>query len=131
MKLRGVLETSIYVDDLATAEAFYRDVLGMDVYLSEKPRHVFFKCGAQMFLLFDPDESMKKGEIPPHGARGQQHVAFRVEIDEIEEWKRRLEAKGVEIELDYRWPNGARSLYFRDPAKTSLELVTPDLWAIP
>lgn len=130
MKLRGVIETSIYVDDLDTAERFYRDALGFEVYLSEKPRHVFFKCGSQMILLFDPDESMKEGEIPPHGARGQQHAAFRVEMAEMDEWKRRLESMNVPIELDYRWPNGARSLYFRDPAGNSLELVTPDLWKI-
>ncbi len=40
----------------------------------------------------------------------------------------RLEAEGVAIEADFRWPNGARSLYFRDPAGNSLECAEAKLW---
>ena len=35
---------------------------------------------------------------------------------------------GMTIEADFRWPNGARSLYFRDPAGNSVEIVDPGLW---
>ena len=28
------------------------------------------------------------------------------------------------------WPNGARSIYFRDPAGNSLECAEPGLWSI-
>jgi catechol 2,3-dioxygenase-like lactoylglutathione lyase family enzyme len=38
------------------------------------------------------------------------------------------EAYGIEIEADFRWPNGARSLYFRDPAGNSVELADPAIW---
>jgi hypothetical protein len=29
------------------------------------------------------------------------------------------------------WPNGALSIYFRDPAGNSIELVTPNIWDPP
>ena len=42
----------------------------------------------------------------------------------------RLEEAGVAIEADFRWPNGARSIYFRDPAGNSLEIAEPKLWGL-
>ena len=29
---------------------------------------------------------------------------------------------------DFQWPNGARSIYFRDPAGNSIEIAEPRLW---
>ena len=33
-----------------------------------------------------------------------------------------LIAKGIEIEAEFDWPNGARSIYFRDPLGHRIEL---------
>jgi hypothetical protein len=33
--------------------------------------------------------------------------------------------------MDFRWPQGSRSLYFRDPAGNDLELASSNLWGIP
>ncbi len=38
---------------------------------------------------------------------------------------------GVEIEKEVEWPKGGTSLYFRDPAGSSVELVTRGLWGLP
>ena len=35
-----------------------------------------------------------------------------------------------EIEKDVAWPNGGRSLYFRDPAGNCLELASPLVWGM-
>jgi hypothetical protein len=35
------------------------------------------------------------------------------------------------IEKEFGWPRGGRSIYFRDPAGNSVELVTPGLWGSP
>ena len=35
------------------------------------------------------------------------------------------------IEKEVEWPKGGRSLYFRDPAGNSVELVTPGVWGLP
>jgi catechol 2,3-dioxygenase-like lactoylglutathione lyase family enzyme len=131
MKVKGVLETALDVPDLESAKRFYRDVLGLEMLAEEPPRHVFFRCGNAMLLLFNPDETSKGGGVPAHGARGPQHVCFRVPHTELDEWMEHLHQQGVSIELDYHWPKGGRSLYFRDPAGNSLELASPIIWGIP
>ena len=42
-EIEAIVETAIYVDDLDAAEAFYRDVLGLEVLGREAGRHVFFR----------------------------------------------------------------------------------------
>ena len=37
----------------------------------------------------------------------------------------------VEIEHEEAWPRGGHSLYFRDPAGNSVELITPGVWGLP
>ncbi|MBI2478066.1 MAG: VOC family protein, partial [Planctomycetia bacterium] len=82
-------------------------------------------------LLFNPAAtSVPPSDVPLHRARGPGHVAFSVSHDEIEHWTTRLEEHGVAIEQRVTWPNGGRSIYFRDPAGNSLELATRDLWAL-
>jgi catechol 2,3-dioxygenase-like lactoylglutathione lyase family enzyme len=129
-KLLGVLETCLYVDDLQAAEAFYGGVLGLPVVSRQPPRHLFLRCGNSMLLLFDPAESMQGDELPPHGAHGAGHVALAMEADDFEAWLAALRAHQIEIENDFRWPHGGRSLYFRDPAGNSVELTTPSIWGI-
>lgn len=131
-ELRGVLETCLYVDDLAAAEAFYRDVLGLRLESKQPGRHVFFYCGEQMVLLFEPGASGAEGsKLPRHGATGAGHLAFRIPPAETDAWRKRLEASGVAIEQVVEWPGGFRSLYFRDPAGNSLELTAGAIWGLP
>jgi len=129
MQPSGVLETCLYVDDLEAAEKFYREVCGLKLVSKLEPRHLFFRCGQAMLLLFNPDEcDDPDGDVPPHGARGAGHIAFAVTEDEIPLWRERLAEHNIEIELDHAWERGGHSLYFRDPAGNSLELATPSLW---
>ena len=128
-----VLETWLYVDDLVAAEAFYRDVLGLSFLNRMEGRHVFFRCGAGMLLLFNPDACSKPLEenIPLHGAHGPGHLAFAAESrEELEAWMQRLAAAGVPIESVIDWPQGGRSFYFRDPAGNCLEFAEPRIWGI-
>lgn len=124
----SLLETCLYVDNVPEARTFYQQVLGLRYHSSVEGRHVFFRCGDQMFLLFSPQVSSQSREIPPHGASGPGHVAFQVQGHELDLWRKHLRAHGVEIELEHSWPSGGRSLYFRDPAGNSLELATPATW---
>lgn len=128
MKIQRVLETCLYVADLRSAEAFYSDVLGLEVFAREHPRHVFFRCGDGMLLLFNPKETQQDNNLPPHGAQGSQHLAFAVPTAELDNWRVHLEENGVTILKDVHWPNGARSLYFSDPDGHGLELTSPKLW---
>lgn len=130
----GILETVLSATDLVAAEAFYRDVLGFEPFAKMENRHVFYRCGNQVFLIFNPQETSKPPPpdapipVPPHGTTGQGHVCFRASADEIETWKQHLQSKGVAIEADFEWPGGGRSIYFRDPAGNCLEFAEPRIW---
>ena len=52
MKVSEVLETCLYVDDLKKAEVFYATILGLKVIAKVEGRHVFFRCGNRVFLIF-------------------------------------------------------------------------------
>jgi len=132
----GILEAALYVDDLDRAEAFYAGVLGLERIARAEGRHVFFRCGAGVVLLFNADATVKppapdaRLPVPPHGAKGQGHLCFRGTADEIAGFRADLEAHGVAIEADFEWPNGGRSIYFRDPAGNSLEIAEPRIWGL-
>lgn len=132
----GILETVLSATDLAAAEAFYHDVLGFEPFARSEGRHVFYRCGNQVFLIFNPNETSKppapgaRLPVPPHGARGQGHVCFRASAEEIVAWRKHLQANGVAIEADFEWPDGGRSIYFRDPAGNCLEIAEPKIWGL-
>ena len=65
-----VVETAIYADDLDRAEAFYRDVLGLEVIGKEAGRHVFFRAGDRVLLVFRPEATLKGDILLAHGATG-------------------------------------------------------------
>jgi catechol 2,3-dioxygenase-like lactoylglutathione lyase family enzyme len=126
--LGGVHEAALYVHDLSAAEKFWRR-LGLQMVGRKEGRHVFFRAGRDMLLLFDADAASETGAVPPHGARGPGHVALDVpDSDALERWKAHLAMAGVPIEQEHQWPGGARSLYFRDPSGNSLELITRGAW---
>jgi catechol 2,3-dioxygenase-like lactoylglutathione lyase family enzyme len=137
MEALTVLETALYAVDLDATAAFYEHVLGLQPFRREAGRHVFFRSGAAVFLLFNPEstarvETRVAGRpIPLHGAQGAGHVAFAVPDTELDAWRVRLPAHGVAIESEVEWPGGGRSIYFRDPAGNSVELATPSIWAAP
>ena len=131
MNVQHVLETCLYVDDLARAEQFYTQVLGLTVVSRQNGRHLFLRCGRQMVLLFNPLASRESNdEVPPHGAFGPGHVAFAVAEADLEAWQQWLVQCQVAIEKIVNWPSGGQSLYFRDPSGNSLELATPKIWGI-
>jgi catechol 2,3-dioxygenase-like lactoylglutathione lyase family enzyme len=130
MRAREVLETALYARDLDAAEAFYGGVLGLERIVRVEGRHVFFRCGGRVVLVFHPDAARANTEIPPHGAEGPGHLAFAARDDELPAWRAHLARHGVEVEAEWEWPRGGRSLYFRDPAGNSLELASPRIWGL-
>ena len=128
-RISHVLETCIYGRNLDAMERFYTSILGLTKMSAEPPRHVFFRLSTtSVLLVFNPDETCGEQDVPSHGANGPGHVAFAIDDDDIDAWRDTLEARDVEIEREIDWPNGAHSLYFRDPAGNSVELVTRELW---
>lgn len=136
MQPSRILESALYVTDLDAAQAFYGDVLGLEVIAKAANRHVFFRCGDGVLLLFDaqatrePPKPDARLPVPPHGTTGEGHLCFAATASGIAAWKQRLEARGVAIEADFEWPNGGRSIYFRDPSGNSIEFAEPRIWGM-
>src|SRR5579871_2659240 len=126
-----VVEAAIYADDLDRAESFYRDVLGLEVIGKEAGRHVFFRAGDRVLLVFRPEATLKGDILLAHGATGPGHFALGIRRESLDAWRGRLRAHGVVIEQEVDWPKGGHSLYFRDPAGNAAELVTPGIWGLP
>src|SRR5688572_12532292 len=134
MKPLRVLESCLCATDFDAAEQFYTRVIGLEKYAREDGRHVFFRCGDGMVLVFNPEQTstvrtmIAGATVPLHGTRGPGHLAFAVPEEELAAWRSHLERAGVEIESEVHWPQGGTSLYLRDPAGNSIELATPKIW---
>ncbi|MER9075902.1 VOC family protein [Mesorhizobium sp. M0904] len=132
----AILESALYVTDLAAAERFYSGVLGLDLLGKVHGRHLFFRCGDGVLLIFNaeatkvPPPADAKLKVPPHGAVGEGHLCFAASADEIPRWKAHLEAKKIAIESEFEWPQGGRSIYIRDPSGNSIEFAEPRIWGI-
>ncbi len=128
--IRGVYETVLYAEDVQATASFYAGVLGLR--LVEEPDELsaaFRLPGGAMLLLFDPGLASRPGRpVPSHGASGAGHVAFGVEAGSLEDWSAGLRDRGVEVERTVEWDGRGRSLYVRDPAGNSVELVDGDIW---
>jgi catechol 2,3-dioxygenase-like lactoylglutathione lyase family enzyme len=131
--LNAVVETALYVADLERARRFYETVFELEAMFHDE-RVAAYPIGPSVFLLFqrgttDQPARPHGGLIPPHDGQGRLHFAFSVPASALEAWRTRLQAHGVDIEGEVKWPKGGHSLYFRDPDGNLAELVTPGIWA--
>jgi catechol 2,3-dioxygenase-like lactoylglutathione lyase family enzyme len=132
--IEGVLETALYVEDMARAQRFYERTLGLSTMFRDD-RLCALDCGPRSVLLLFARAKMSEGTqfpggyIPPHEGAGRLHFAFAIGAEDLEAWEARLAAHGVAVEGRVSWPRGGRSVYFRDPDANLVELATPGLWA--
>jgi len=134
-KLNAVLETALYVDDLARAKAFYETALGLTLLRADQRMCAFDVGGRSVLLLFLRGASTEPmafpgGTIAPHDGQGPLHMAFATTAEDLPAWEERLQEHGIAIESRAVWTRGGQSVYFRDPDGHCLELATPGLWAI-
>jgi len=127
------LETALYVEDLDRSVAFYQRVFGFAVMLHDFRMAALAVPGREVLLLFKRGGSTQPsdtpyGLIPAHDSQGVQHVCFAITSEVLDAWRSHLEANGIAVESELRWPQ-ATSLYFRDPDGHSVEVATPGLWA--
>jgi len=131
----GVVETCLYVSDLERAARFYEEVCDFRRLIGDERFCAFSVADRDVLLLFVERATLEAvptagGVIPPHDGTGDQHVAFAIPAEAEAEWTKRLGERGVEIESTVDWPRGGRSVYFRDPDRHLVELITPGCWSI-
>jgi catechol 2,3-dioxygenase-like lactoylglutathione lyase family enzyme len=134
--LNGVLETSLYVDDLDRASSFYEDLFGLSRIIEGDARIRAYSVGGRsVLLLFKRGASKCPAQLPfgtmgAHDGSGPLHIAFAIPAGDLSDWEARLAEKKIAIESTVHWPRGGTSLYFRDPDNHLVELATPGLWSI-
>ena len=128
-KLDGILESSLYVDDLRRSVRFYEEVFGFPVISDFGERGCAMHVGSRQVLLL-----FKKGAsrtiLSPHDGDGELHVAFAIPASELATWELWLAEKGIAVEEKRSWELGGWSVYFRDPDRHLLELATPGVWSV-
>lgn len=132
-RLTSVLETVLYVDDLARAASFYETIMGLPVLHRDDRMRAYDISGRGTLLLFLRGGTLEPvklpgGVIPPHDGAGRLHIAFSIPASQRPAWEDHLAGHGIAIEGTVDWPRGGHSLYFRDPDEHLLELATPGLW---
>lgn len=134
-EVTGLLESSLYVDDVARSADFYRKLFGFEILIQDQRFCAMSVAGKQVLLLFRKGSStnvmvIPGGNIPPHDGSGQTHFAFSIPAAELSAWEANLARNNVPIESRVQWERGGQSLYFRDPDGNLAELVTPGCWQI-
>jgi catechol 2,3-dioxygenase-like lactoylglutathione lyase family enzyme len=119
----GLFELVLEVADLAAAERFYREVIGLPVaarWGDERPA-VWLSLGREAFLGLWPPET--GGAAAIHGGRGGSHVHFarRVPYGTLDAVRARLDGLGYRVE-DRDFGGGDHALYLTDPDGNVLEL---------
>ena len=130
-RISGILETALYVNDLHQSVEFYQRLFELTTLHSSERLVVLRVAPGQVLLIMKQGTSaepslMSFGVIPASNGAGQQHVAFGIGPDQIDEWRDRLQQYAVEVESALEWPEGGHSLYFRDPDGHCIELKTSD-----
>jgi lactoylglutathione lyase len=118
LPIKGVYEVAIRVKDLARAEAFYKDVLGLEEGVRDEERKwLFLSVGGNAGMVVLQED---KGEWPT------QHFAFTVSADDIDQAAAMLKELGVAVSAPvYHQLMNSQSVYFDDPDGHALELLAP------
>jgi catechol 2,3-dioxygenase-like lactoylglutathione lyase family enzyme len=128
-KTDGILESSLYVDDVRRAVRFYEEVFGFRVIREFGERGCAMHAGGRQVLLIFKKQASRAIQSP-HDGDGELHIAFAIPSDELAAWESWLAEKGIAIEEKREWELGGRSLYFRDPDRHLLEVATPGTWSV-
>ncbi len=122
MKITGLAHFTIPVTDLKRAQAFYEDVLGMEVVQPERGNNgmVFLDAGGDCVILATVDK-------PISTAREQNiHHAFKVSHEDYIRARADLLEKNVAIVFEEDRQGGAVNgprFYFHDPDGNVLEII--------
>lgn len=128
-KSEGLVESSLYVDDVAASAQFYEKIFGFSIINDFGERGCAMQAGnRQVLLLFKKGGSRLTPS--PHDGDGELHIAFAISASELPRWEAWLEENGIAVEEKRVWELGGQSVYFRDPDRHLLEIATPGVWSI-
>jgi catechol-2,3-dioxygenase len=128
--IRGLGEVALRVRDLDSMQAFYQNVIGLEL-LRRFERSAFFRLAegtgghTQVLALFDRSADRGFGGLNP-ATTTVDHLAFEIELADYEGERRRLTECGLAVTTaEHGWVHW-RSLYVDDPEGNTVELVCYD-----
>jgi catechol 2,3-dioxygenase-like lactoylglutathione lyase family enzyme len=128
-KTDGIVESSLYVSDLPRSVRFYEEIFGFRVISNFGERGCAMEAGPrQVLLLFKKGAS--RAIQSPHDGDGELHIAFAILAAELANWEAWLQTRGIPVEEKRTWELGGTSLYFRDPDRHLIEVLTPGVWTV-
>jgi catechol 2,3-dioxygenase-like lactoylglutathione lyase family enzyme len=128
-KSEGLLESSLYVDNVAASARFYERIFGFRVISDFGERGCAMQASdRQVLLLFKKGGS--RSIQSPHDGDGELHIAFAIPKSELTRWEPWLAENGIPVEEKRTWDLGGESVYFRDPDGHLVELATPGVWSV-
>ena len=125
----GILESSLYVEDVARSARFYERIFGFRVISDFGERGCAMGAGTRQVLLLFTKNGSRAMRMPHHGD-GELHLAFAIGAEELMAWEGWLKENGIAVEEKRAWDLGGQSIYFRDPDRHLIEIATPGVWSI-
>ena len=127
--VRGVATVSVryFVDDVDTAIAFYRDLLGFEVVMHPAPPFAMLDRGDLRLLLSAPGggpgggAAMPDGRLPEPGGWNR----FQLEVADLDAEVERLRGAGATFRNEIVEGVGGRQILVDDPAGNCVELFEP------
>jgi catechol-2,3-dioxygenase len=137
-KLGQIVETILYTSDAAQLAQWYIEIFAITPFLSTPTVVGFSLPNNTILLLFSrssttADKVFPSGTIPKHGCETGlgQHIAFACkDREELGEWEKWFEEKGVEVLGKMEWEKGGRSVYVRDWEGHVIEVMTRGVWDV-
>ncbi len=117
---RGLRHVALFCRDLAAAEHFYVELMGMTVEWRPDPDNVYLTSGNDNLALHRGGNEFIPGEH-----QQLDHIGFFIATpEEVDEWYAFLDANGVEFKSAPRTHrDGARSFYCKDPEGVSVQII--------
>ena len=129
--IKGLYEAHLPVSNLEKSILFYEN-LGLELAYKQDKLAFFWIVKGESWLGLWKSESV---ELPYHPSI--RHIAFRVEKEDIILAKKWLNEKGITIRTSFGFneqrqplvlpnnPHAHAAIYFDDPDRNSIELITP------
>ena len=121
----GILESSLYVTDLARSVSFYKKIFGFEVIGDFGERGCAMKAGKRhVLLLFKKGGSLNI--VSPHDGDGQLHLAFAIGADELTRWEAWLAENKIAVEETQAWKLLVTAFISVTQTGTSSRLLHPE-----
>lgn len=119
-KFVGLRHAALFVRDLATSMAFYKDVLGMELEWKPDSGNAYLTSGADNLALHQLPAGREPGAV-----QVLDHIGFAVaRPEDVDDWAERLGQQGIQIaKAPKTHRDGARSFYFFDPDRILVQII--------